>query len=215
MNTDLTKIYTAEEVSVALQQMHPTKAPGPDGMSPVFYQKYWHIVGNSVTSAVLQSLNSGSELNHTLISLIPKKKCCEMLIFSLLAFVMLITDKVLVAYKLVNHLRNKRKGKTGCMSLKLDMNKTYDRVEWGFLEMILLKLGFAQNFVKLIMECIKTISFSVLVNSLPHGPIFPSRGIRQGDPLSLYHFVLCTKGLTGLLKTAERDNTVRGMRVCR
>ncbi|XP_041004081.1 uncharacterized protein LOC121249435 [Juglans microcarpa x Juglans regia] len=235
MNRDLTKIYTADEVNEALKQMHPTKAHGPDGMSPIFYQKYWHVMGNLVTSTVLRSLNSGvlpTDLNHTLISLIPKKKCCEMVadfrpislynvIYKLVsktqgAFVpgRLITDNVLVAYELVNYLRNKRKGKTGYMSLKLDMSKAYDRVERDFLEVIMLKLGFARSFVKLIMQCISTVSFSVLVNGLQIGPIFPSRGIRQGDPLSPYLFLLCTKGLTSLLKTAARNNTVRGLRVC-
>ena len=58
MNDELQKEFKAVEVWHALQQMHPTKAPGPDGMSPVFYQKYWSIVGPSVTNCVLQALNS-------------------------------------------------------------------------------------------------------------------------------------------------------------
>ena len=67
--------YTAEEVQVALFQMGPTKASGPDGMNALFYQKYWHIVGDSVVLAVLDFLNNGNmlpDINHTNIVLIPK-----------------------------------------------------------------------------------------------------------------------------------------------
>lgn len=78
MNLDLMKEFNANEVKEALNQMNPMKAPGPNGMSPIFFPKYWHVVGNAVTLAVLQALNSGSfpsMLNHTHITLIPKKKC--------------------------------------------------------------------------------------------------------------------------------------------
>ena len=77
MNNMLTKPYQAEEVFTVLQQMHPSKARGPDGMSVLFFQKYWHIVGSHVTVAVLSCLNSGHILkssNFTHIVLIPKVK---------------------------------------------------------------------------------------------------------------------------------------------
>ena len=56
MNESLTYPYTTNEVRLALFQMHPSKSPGPDGMSPFFFQKYWHIVGNDVTKAILSVL---------------------------------------------------------------------------------------------------------------------------------------------------------------
>ena len=76
-NQQLLVGFTAEEVRKALFDMHPSKAPGPDGMSSSFYQKFWHIVVPSVTSALLSVLNSNhllQKINHTHIVLIPKKK---------------------------------------------------------------------------------------------------------------------------------------------
>ena len=77
MNASLTSEFTALEVEVALKQMAPLKAPGPDSMPPLFYQSYWPLLGNDVTQSVLHFLNSGSlpaTLGHSFVTLIPKVK---------------------------------------------------------------------------------------------------------------------------------------------
>ena len=77
MNSKLITPYKAEEVELAIKEMAPLKAPGPDGMPPLFYQTYWTEVGMDITQAVLSCLNSGSilkSINHTFITLIPKVK---------------------------------------------------------------------------------------------------------------------------------------------
>ena len=76
----LSSDFTAEEVEVALFQMGPTKAPEPDGMNALFYQKFWHVVGEFVTMALIDFLNLGNmvpNINHTNIVLIPKVKNLE------------------------------------------------------------------------------------------------------------------------------------------
>jgi hypothetical protein len=76
MNNQLIKEFIAEEVDVALKQMAPLKAPGPDGLPPISYQQYWHLIGKDMTTAVLTCLNSEKILkaiiNHTYITLILK-----------------------------------------------------------------------------------------------------------------------------------------------
>ncbi|KAF5480159.1 hypothetical protein F2P56_000925 [Juglans regia] len=77
MNADLIKPYSVDEVSRAMKEMHPSKAPGPDGMPPLFFQQYWPKIGNSIFAAVLHALNSSDSpqvVNHTYIIMVPKKK---------------------------------------------------------------------------------------------------------------------------------------------
>ena len=101
------------------------------------------------------------------------------------------------------------------MALKLDMSKAYDRVEWSYLERIMRRMGFDDRWVALIMECISSVSYSILINGEPTRVIHPSRGIRQGDPLSPYLFLLCTEGLHSLLHQAETSGQIRGVSICR
>ena len=79
----------------------------------------------------------------------------------------------------------------------------------------MLHLGFSGSFVTIITSCIKSISYAVLFNGEPVGHIKPSRGLRQGDPLSPYMFLLCAIGLQVLLHKAEIEDAIREVSICR
>ena len=76
-------------------------------------------------------------------------------------------------------------------------------------------MGFNGRWIHLFMGCVKKILYSVLVNGKPCGMIQPTRGIRQGDPLSPFLFLLCTEGLNGLIKRAENNGDIHRFSLCR
>ena len=127
----------------------------------------------------------------------------------------LITDNVMVAYEVLHTMQGRKKGKNGALALKLDVSKAYDRVEWDFLKRIMIKMGFPEVWVDRVISCVSSTAFSILINGKPYGLIHPSRGIRQGDPLSPYMFLLCAEGFTSLLQKAELDGIIQGVSICR
>ena len=127
----------------------------------------------------------------------------------------LISDNILVAFETLHYLKRKTTGNMGYMALKLDISKAYDRVEWEFLEKIMIHLGLEEKLICIIMSCLKSASYSMLLNGLPMGRIKPSRGLRQGDPLSPYLFLLCALGLQSLIQKAEVNDDIRGVAICR
>jgi hypothetical protein len=124
----------------------------------------------------------------------------------------LTTDNVLTAYKCTHYLKRK-KGEKGACAIKLDLAKAYDRVEWVYLQGIMLKLGFDAFFVEWVMRCVTLVSFSVKVNGRLSDTFRPTRGIIQGDPISPYLFLLSAEGLSSLLKSVSPVYLARGVRV--
>ncbi|KAA3480508.1 reverse transcriptase [Gossypium australe] len=219
INKRLQAPFREDEVRMALKGMGPTKAPGLDGFPAVFFKKYWHIMGKKVLRFCLGVLNEGREAeaaNLTNIVLFPKVKnpislvnfrpisLCNV-VYKIIAKTIanrmqdimaicidqvqsafvpgrLISDNIILAYELLHTFRQKRTGKKG--------------VEWGFLQKVMEKMGFASTWIDLIMRCVTSVSYAVTING-NQGKIFkPTRGLRQGDPLCPFLFLICSEGLS-------------------
>lgn len=125
-----------------------------------------------------------------------------------------ITDNVLVAFEIIHHMNRKTKGSEGEIALKIDISKAYDRVNRGFLKARMLRMGFYNKWVNWIMMCVTTVSYNFCFNGSLVGPITPSRGLRQGDPLSLYLLLLCVEGLSDAFLRAAASGDIHGSQIC-
>jgi hypothetical protein len=227
--------------------MHPLKSPGPDGMSPIFFQKFWHIIKKDVITFVLNFLNKGemnTRVNFTHIVLLSNVQQPELVTqfrpislcnvaYRLASKVManrvrpmmdqiisqsqsafipgrLISDNVLIAHEIHHAMKVKTGGRNGEMSIKLDMSKAFDRIEWVFVLKTLQKLGFPVIFVDRIRMCLSSVQFSFLLNGEEFGQLTPQRGIRQGDPLSPYLFIICSEVLSMLLTDLASAGRIHG-----
>jgi len=91
------------------------------------------------------------------------------------------------------------------------MSKAYDRVEWNFVKELLRKMEFCEKLISWIMWCITLVQYRDLINRQPKRLIIPERGLRQGDPLSPYLFILCTEVLTTNIRKAEQPKLITGI----
>lgn len=126
-----------------------------------------------------------------------------------------ITDNVLITHEVLQFLKTSQAKKQCSMAVKMDMSKAYDRVEWDFVSQVMTQMGFHHKWINWVMQCITSVSYSFLINDSVYGSVKPSRGIRQGDPISPYLFILCGEVLSGLCRKAELDGSLRGLRVAR
>ncbi|XP_048596370.1 uncharacterized protein LOC106358899 [Brassica napus] len=243
MNEELITIPSTAEIRTALFSIHPDKAPGPDGFSACFFQSNWDVIGPGICKEIQDFSSSGTmrdSTNQTYVRLIPKITGAKLVsdyrpialcnvmykIISMILSLRLkpvlqsligetqsafikgraISDNVLITHELLHNLKTSE-AKVNCsMAVKTDMSKAYDRLE---------QLGYNETWVDWIMSCISTVSYSFLIDDTVHGRVTPSRGIRQGDPLSPYIFILCREVLSGLCRKAHISGHMVGLRVAR
>jgi len=123
-----------------------------------------------------------------------------------------ILDSVVMANEVVEDL--KRRGTSG-LCFKVDFEKAYDSVRWEFLYDMLSRMGFHSKWILWIKGCLVSASVSVLVNGSPTEEFKPSRGLRQGDPLAPFLFLVVVEGLAGLVRQAVKANLYTGLLIGR
>ena len=108
----------------------------------------------------------------------------------------------MVAIEVLHFMNAKTRGEDRYVSLKLDISKAYDHMDWNYLMVVLNKMGFHHRWIHWMRMCVESVDYSVLVNGEQVGPIIPGRGLQQGDPLSPYLFIICAEGLSSLIRDA-------------
>ncbi|KAL9690131.1 hypothetical protein QQ045_010526 [Rhodiola kirilowii] len=124
----------------------------------------------------------------------------------------IITDNFIVAHEISHVLKQCRSNKEFYASIKVDMSKAYDRVEWPFLEQVMGRMGFAEKWIDRIMLCVRTVTYQVKLNDQISRGITPGRGLRQGDPLSPYLFLLVSELLCAKMSAAVARKTISGVK---
>lgn len=126
-----------------------------------------------------------------------------------------ISDNVLITHEMLHYLKNSGATIHCSMAVKTDISKAYDRLEWTFIREVLERMGVSPIVTQWMMQCITTVTYSFLINNEVAGNVHPQRGIRQGDLLSPYIFILCGEVLSGLCKKEQARGTLAGLKVAR
>ncbi|GKV04538.1 hypothetical protein SLEP1_g16691 [Rubroshorea leprosula] len=119
-----------------------------------------------------------------------------------------LVDSVLILNEVVDEVKRR---KQESFIFKADFEKAYDCVNWDFLDWMMDRMGFEAKWRKWICECLSTTRVSILINGSPTMEFKSSKGLRQGDPLSPFLFLLVGEGLCGLVRKAESEGLFQGM----
>lgn len=112
-------------------------------------------------------------------------------------------------------MKRRTQGKSGIAGLKIDISKAYDRLEWCFIEDMMVRFGFNAVWITRIIGYIQSVSYSFLHNGVEFGEVIPQCGVRQGDPISPYIYIMCAEGLSAIVRRNEEAGLLHGCTIAR
>ena len=121
-----------------------------------------------------------------------------------------LLESVLLANEVIEDVRRRRRRG---VFLKVDFEKAYDSVRWSFLLDMLNRLGFHERWIKWVQGYLESTTVSILVNGCPTEEFRPTRGLRQGDPMAPFLFLVVAEGLAGLVHSSSKENLLREVKV--
>jgi len=121
-----------------------------------------------------------------------------------------ILDGIILIHEVVHSLKHSN---TPGMLVKLDLSKAYDKLNWDFMRGMLRAFGFCNEWIEWVMNITSSAFFSIMINGAPSQPFNSSRGIRQGDPLSPYLFILMAEGLGRTIRAFHQNQSIRGIKL--
>lgn len=127
----------------------------------------------------------------------------------------LLNDNALIAFEINHYMRRLSQGSNGIARFKIDISKAYDRLEWDYIQNMMIKFGFSELWIARILELITSVSYSFSRNGSNFGDVIPYRGIRQGDPISPYIYIMCAEGLSAIIRRNEDMSLLHGCSIAR
>ncbi|GKV23017.1 hypothetical protein SLEP1_g32806 [Rubroshorea leprosula] len=217
-NVLLTSPFSEEEIKSAVWDCDSTKSPGPDGFNFKFIKTMWEDIKSDVVGFI-QEFHEPISLIGVMYKIVAKllanrlRKVLDRVIGEQqMAFIegRQLMDGVVIANEIIDEAKRKKKES---FLFKVDFEKAFDKVCWEFIDYMLFRMGFHVIWRGWIQECLRSSMISVLINGSPTRQFLAGKGIRQGDPLSPFLFLIVAESLNGLMFTAVEKELFKGVTI--
>ncbi|KAL0328139.1 UNVERIFIED_CONTAM: Retrovirus-related Pol polyprotein from type-2 retrotransposable element R2DM [Sesamum calycinum] len=198
---------SVEEIKLTFFDIAEDKSPGPNGYTTTFYKAAWPVVGGEITRAIIDFFTNGrllKQVNATLLVLIPKVQSPSFVLdFRPISYYNMLY--MAITKILVQRLRDILDDLISTSQNTFVLGRKI--VEWDFQFATMRLFGFPEVFIQWVEECVTTPTFSVCINGSAHGFFKGARGLRQGDPMSPYLFMLVMEVLYMILQQLIEQKT--------
>ncbi|GKU93946.1 hypothetical protein SLEP1_g7495 [Rubroshorea leprosula] len=198
-NELLITTFSEQEIKEAIWNCDPSKSPGPDGFNFRFIMTMWEVIKDDIINFVREFQQHGKlVIGEQQMAFIEGRQ---------------LVEGAVIANEILDEV--KRKKKKGFLFKadfeKADFEKAYDKVSWEFIDYMVMRMGFCATWRKWIQECLNSSSVSILINGSPTNQFPVNKGIRQGDSLSHFLFLIVAEGLNGLMSSAVDKERYKGV----